>query len=938
MQTTENLKHFPHDSAAFPSLETCIFRAYHVHRSVTQSKTISPALVLAVHTLFAAPLFYQTANNESDDNLPYLSLLWALFGISILSGIYCAVEANSSVSTNNVPKFIYMFSASLFVCLLHVFSTLMNTECSSWSSRTHLCSDLSWKSYEALQLTEATMLAVLFQPLTHACMDLNRAFISGPTSIAINWMVSIASLLASNILAPSPVRTVILSAYAVLSLLFLLPFMTHPSTAALSSQIDYHDTSSITVKSQQDSIGAEGRISAAVDAKSTEMRHMIANVAHDLKTPLSSFMVGVDLIKQMIRSCEEQLQCNKQVSVDDISLQLHNIDEYVSDIKNTNSFMVMTINRVLDYAKASKGMKLVPKLETIQLFETISLPIQCMKNVQDKVLIQFDKLPDEISSQIITDKQWLQENVLCLLSNAAKYSSGGVVTISVRLVDEQPEMVSPSPTVTVSNEPCSVPDDSDDIENQCSTLPQNTLTKKLISKPSAGSPMSITLVRAFGPLARRISSTFRLNSIAPTGVLDEDTKDHPAVAASMTVASAPLHSDTSLRQLQLASENSFNESSSVSRSGVFSVRGAVQDNRYLLFEVEDTGIGMSQEAMASLFNPFKQTQKLAGGTGLGLFSLAKRVDALKGRYGARPRRDGKQGSLFWFTVPYRPDEVAAEEEQRLFRRAQRQRLKEMGHVNQGEGMPKLESAPSAVAQSPRPQLPETLRPQMLRICPSEDSASSSSVAVSVPPAISLKGSHLLPLRSPTAAVLMRGKAPSPAHFASGHRPSTHPCSTKASSPSAVSLKALSMGSAVKATFNILIAEDSPTLAKAQSMMLRRQGHRVHIAENGAIALRMYEESLEEELSRYDFILMDLQMPVMDGLEAMKRIRAQESMHPSASTLLRHWRHQFIIGVSADCSEEIIEEVHQIGADGFLAKPFAIASFESLAEELIASCR
>lgn len=121
-------------------------------------------------------------------------------------------------------------------------------------------------------------------------------------------------------------------------------------------------------------------------------------------------------------------------------------------------------------------------------------------------------------------------------------------------------------------------------------------------------------------------------------------------------------------------------------------------------------------------------------------------------------------------------------------------------------------------------------------------------------------------------------------------------------------------------------------------MLRRQGHRVHIAENGAIALRMYEESLEEELSRYDFILMDLQMPVMDGLEAIKRIRAQESMHPSASTLVCHGGHQFIIGVSADCSEEIIEEVHQIGADGFLAKPFAIASFESLAEELIASCR
>lgn len=779
------------------------------------------------------------------------------------------------------------------------------------------------------------MLAVLFQPLMHACVDVNGAFISGPASITINWMSSIASLLASNILAPSPVRAIILSAYAVFSLFFLPFFMIRPFPASLTSQNDYQDASSITVKSQQDSSDTEGRISAAVDAKSTEMRHMIANVAHDLKTPLSSFMVGVDLIKQMIQSHEEQLQYSQQVSVDDIFLLLHNIDDYVSDIKNTNSFMVMTINRVLDYAKASKGMKLVPKFETIQLFDTISLPIQCMKNVQDKVLIQFDKLPEEISSQIITDKQWLQENVLCLLSNAAKYSSGGVVTISVRLVDEQPEMASTSPCVTtVSNEPCSATDDVD-IENQCSKPPLNAPTTKVVSKPTAGTPMSTTLVRTFfGPLARRISSTFRLNSITPSGALDEDCKDHPAVAASITSASVPVHSDTSLRQLQLASENSFNESSSVARSGVFSVRGAVQDNRYLLFEVEDTGIGMSEEAMASLFNPFKQTQKLAGGTGLGLFSLAKRVDALKGRFGVRHRRDGKQGSLFWFTVPYRPDEVAAEEEQRLFRRAQRQRLKEMGIVNQSEGMPKLESVMSSASQSPRSQLPASLRPQMLRICASEDSSSSSSVAVSVlPAAVSLKG--MRPLRSPTAAVLLRGKVPSPAHFAN-YRPSTHPSSTKVSSPNGVSLKASSAGSVRKATFKILIAEDSPTLAKAQSMMLRRQGHRVHIAENGAIALRMYEESLEDELSRYDFILMDLQMPVMDGLEAIKRIRAREAMHPNAA--MATVRHQFIIGVSADCSEEIIEEVHQIGADGFLAKPFAIASFESLGEELIASFR
>ena len=45
------------------------------------------------------------------------------------------------------------------------------------------------------------------------------------------------------------------------------------------------------------------------------------------------------------------------------------------------------------------------------------------------------------------------------------------------------------------------------------------------------------------------------------------------------------------------------------------------------------------------------------GTGLGLFSLAKRVEALGGHYGVRNRPDGVQGSIFWFAIPYKPDEM-----------------------------------------------------------------------------------------------------------------------------------------------------------------------------------------------------------------------------------------------------------------------------------------
>ena len=76
---------------------------------------------------------------------------------------------------------------------------------------------------------------------------------------------------------------------------------------------------------------------------------------------------------------------------------------------------------------------------------------------------------------------------------------------------------------------------------------------------------------------------------------------------------------------------------------------------YLLVEVEDKGIGIAEDKLESLFMPFKQAQRFAGGTGLGLFSLAKRVEAQHGQHGVRNRNDGNVGCVFWFALPYVPD-------------------------------------------------------------------------------------------------------------------------------------------------------------------------------------------------------------------------------------------------------------------------------------------
>ena len=66
----------------------------------------------------------------------------------------------------------------------------------------------------------------------------------------------------------------------------------------------------------------------------------------------------------------------------------------------------------------------------------------------------------------------------------------------------------------------------------------------------------------------------------------------------------------------------------------------------LMITVEDNGIGIPDDKYTQLFLPFAQAQRMAGGTGLGLYSLAKRMKALGGKCGLSGRSDGGQGSLF----------------------------------------------------------------------------------------------------------------------------------------------------------------------------------------------------------------------------------------------------------------------------------------------------
>ena len=151
-----------------------------------------------------------------------------------------------------------------------------------------------------------------------------------------------------------------------------------------------------------------------------------------LSQPLSAFISGVETINSVL--LELQQTRNKLPELIAFTRNMAIIAEAVVNMKNVNEFMVMTINRCIDYTKASNGVKLVPHMETINLVEVLNLPLSVMKGMNNqRIEISPLDLATNIATHIITDKQWLQENILCLLSNAVKYSTRGAVNVTVSL-------------------------------------------------------------------------------------------------------------------------------------------------------------------------------------------------------------------------------------------------------------------------------------------------------------------------------------------------------------------------------------------------------------------------------------------------------------------------------------------------------------------------
>lgn len=658
--------------------------------------------------------------------------------------------------------------------------------------------------------------------------------------------------------------------------------------------------------------------------------------------PLTSFLSGVEFISQIVVDWDESLSDPSKVptdktGVDYVADNLAAIHGCLESIRNTNSFMIMTINRCIDYTKASKGLKLIPKLETIDLQETVDLPIKVMRDFKSHLAINLLPIASDICSHVISDRQWLQENLLCLMSNAVKYSSKGIVEICVTMVT----LPIKKEIIVVETKPSS------------SKKKKISFTKvKVLPAGSASEPSSVhsenvlsltpsEVSREENSLKMRKLSNFVFNH-------DYSTMGRSRVFSEKMLADVEGHGSTrgggggggsAGEAYEIVEEGWDGEEEECGEEGLF-----------LRIEVQDTGIGLSEEAMANLFHPFKQAQRLAGGTGLGLFSLAKRIEALNGHYGVGNRRDRQPGSLFWFAIPYRPDQTFAH----------------------------------SVTQSKHPKsLARELSNKTFghaRAGPSNKTGTGPMDALidleNLPPSLGQLG----------------GKAHSNNSLPSD--PSGGPASGRPSSAYSETVSGEHTASSVTKPagqkLNILLVDDSLSILKMTTMMLKRSGHKVEQADNGAEGLDAIMQGYARITARlglhtsdcpFDVVLMDLQMPVMDGFESVRRLRAAErdqhatmladlesneltrgedyeknNIHAvtefspgkklarkamglpveddshksmvstaSASNHLPR-KHQFVIGVSANSDHGTMVEAMKAGFDAFIGKPFSIDSF------------
>lgn len=353
------------------------------------------------------------------------------------------------------------------------------------------------------------------------------------------------------------------------------------------------------------------------------------------------------------------------------------------------------------------------------------------------------------------------------------------------------------------------------------------------------------------------------------------------------------------------------------------------------FRVSDTGMGISDAQQKNIFEPFIQaddtTTRKHGGTGLGL-SIAKRlIIGMNGRLNLQSA-PGK-GSTFSVFLPITALPAnAMENKNRLLIKGRRILVVDSKQQRQSMMLEWLQTAGMQVeAASQADQASSVLQSAFFAGHAFDvvviDAGLPESSCLTLLQMISLMRIPTVPLTLIDADAMLESteKAVSAYGTAVLIKPVIHQelfnviaslmgQEADLKNPPSPPLSS-NFPEAETVVKRVLLVEDNPVNRMVAETMLGQFGIEVHAAENGLEALELYEQW------PYDMILMDLQMPVMDGLEATQLIRKQE---------FRSGKHTPIIALTANAMQGDRERCLESGMDGYLAKPVTL---ERLGQEM-----
>ncbi|GAB6387007.1 hybrid sensor histidine kinase/response regulator [Stutzerimonas marianensis] len=338
------------------------------------------------------------------------------------------------------------------------------------------------------------------------------------------------------------------------------------------------------------------------------------------------------------------------------------------------------------------------------------------------------------------------------------------------------------------------------------------------------------------------------------------------------------------------------------------------DARSLVFAITDSGIGMRADVLNQLFVSFSQgdssTTRRYGGSGLGLVISKELVEMMGGQIGVQSTPG--QGSRFSFDIPLReasayqdPLRPLLEGRTAVLASQDAAALGAMSQLLSRWGMRVVRcDEPAGLARHLREQL---AAPLLLIMAPWPGSpkewlASVNEQLQPQQPAVLITPPQVTPVL-PAAKV----------NLSSLHQPlllgALREALHRLYAPMSASPSSSDARHALAAQSpRILTAEDNPVSQMVVSSLLRKRGYEVLIAENGRRAVEAYSE----EPAAIDLILMDCEMPEVDGFEASRRIRRLESE--------RGLKPVPIVALTAHVLEEHRRLGSEAGMNDFIGKP------------------